>query len=107
MARTSFKIRYGCDFLEAQKKTETTLQSKGFHRETLKTGEKVWKSGTGFLTAMKFVKVEYTQSEIILSAWVQTGFGSVGGKEMDLTGFVGAFPKKQLMNVLEEIKSKF
>ena len=31
----------------------------------------------------------------------------VGGNEMDLTGVVAAIPKKQLLNVIEQIKRAF
>ena len=56
------------------------------------------------MSAMKFVKVEYAPNEVVLSAWIQVGIGNVGGGEMDLTGLAGALPKKQLMDVLEQIK---
>lgn len=107
MARTTMKIAYHCSFDDAQSKVENTLYRAGFRKTTIKTGESVWKKGIGFATAMKFVKVDYSNSEIILSAWVQMGLGSVGGSEMDLTGFVGALPKRQLMNCLEKIKNSF
>lgn len=107
MARTTLKVTYSCTFDEAQSKVETLLSSKGFRNIILKTGENVWKNGTGMMTAMKFIKIEYSQNIIILSAWIQAGLGSVGGSEMDLTGIVGALPKRQLMKVLEEIKGLF
>ena len=107
MARTHFKIKYSCSFAEAKEKVESILRRRDFHPETLSTGEHVWKQGVGFLTAMKFIKVDYAQGELHLNAWVQAGLGSVGGAEMDLTGFVGALPKKQVMSVIEEIKLAF
>lgn len=107
MARTSIKTSYNCSYEEAERKINSILSQKGFKMTTLKTGEKVWKKGTGLMTAMQFVKVDFSQNEFIMSAWVQAGIGSVGGKEMDLTGVVGALPKKQLMKVLEEIKVSF
>jgi hypothetical protein len=70
-------------------------------------GEEVWKKGTGLLTAMQYIKVEYGPGCIILSAWVQVGVGSVGGGEMDLKGVVAAVPKKSLMKVIEQIKRCF
>lgn len=45
--------------------------------------------------------------QITLSAWVQSGIGSVGGKEMELKGAVAALPKQQLLKVIEEIKNAF
>ena len=40
-----------------------------------------------------------------ISGWVQIGVGSVGGKERDLKGFVGAIPKKSVLNTIEKIKA--
>ena len=103
MARTYFNIPNNCSFEEIQNKIETILKNRKFHETTIDTGEIVWKNGTGFFTAMKFLKVEYSEKQVKLSAWTQAGLGSVGGTEMDLTGFAAAIPKKQLMNVVEEI----
>ena len=86
---------------------EAILQSKDLQPKETKSDEHVWKNGIGLLTAMKFVKTEYSSDKIQLSAWIQTGVGNIGGKEMDLTGVVGAIPKRQLMKIIEEIKSAF
>ena len=107
MARTNIVTSYSCSYDDAQRKISTILSQKGFKPTTLKTGEKVWKKGNGILTAMQFVKVDFSQNEFVMSAWVQVGIGSLGGGEMDLTGVVAIIPKKQLMTVLEEIKKSF
>lgn len=107
MARTSIKTSYSCSYDEAQRKISSILSQKGFKTTTLKTGENVWKKGTGLITAMQFVKVDFSQKEFVMSAWVQAGVGSVGSREMDLTGVFAALPKRQLMKVLEEIKKSF
>ena len=107
MARTSMTIPYSCSLEEAQEKISSILAKKKFKMATIETGENVWKKGTGMMTAMQFVKVDFWQDECVLLAWVQVGFGIIVGGEMDLTGVVGALPKKQLMKVLEEIKQAF
>lgn len=107
MARTNIKLRYSCDFDTAESKVTGILARNGFKQITIKSGENVWKKGTGIMTAMQYVKTEFSADEVILSAWVQAGLGSVGGSEMDLTGFVAALPKRQLLKVLEEIKQAF
>ena len=107
MARSTFTIQYNCGFDQAQQKVQSVLAAKRFAETTLKTGETVWKKGTGLLTAMQYVKVEYGENTVILSAWVQAGIGSLAGDEMDLTGFVAAVPKGQLLKVIEEIKRQF
>ncbi len=107
MSRSNFTIQHNLSFAEAQNKVLSVLQNNSFNEKTLKTGETVWKNGTGLMTAMKFIKVEYAQNSITIYAWVQTGIGDIGGGEMDLTGFVAALPKKQLLKVIEEIKTLF
>lgn len=107
MARTTMEVPCTCTPQEAEEKVSAILQKEKFHQVTLKSGELVWKSGTGMLTAMKYVKAEYAPNLITLSAWVQMGVGSVGGGDMALTGFVGIIPKKQLLAVLDKIKAAF
>lgn len=94
MARSQFTIHYQCSLEEAQKKVESILLQKGFNQITIKGNERVWKKGTGFFTAMKFKKIDYTADKIILSSWIQVGIGSIGCNEMDLTGITGIIPKK-------------
>jgi len=83
---------------------EKFLASEGFSQKDYK-GEQVWKKGTGFATAMQFIKIEYTEKEVVIYAWIQAGMGSVGGKEQDLTGIVGALPKKKLLTRIEKLES--
>ena len=96
MARTKIVVQYN-----------KILSSNGFKEITINTGENVWKKGTGMLTAMQFIKLEFSQKEFVIYAWVQMGLGDLGGSEMDLTGFVAAIPKKQLINIIEQIKKAF
>lgn len=103
MARTVFNVNYNCDFEKASNIISSILIQNGF-KQIVCNGEEVWKKGTGIMTAMQFVKVEFDAGFVTLSAWVQAGLGNTGGSEMDLTGFVAAVPKKSLMKVLEKIK---
>ena len=107
MARTKMNVPFKCDFDDAQKRINRILTGEGFHETTIKTGENVWKKGTGMLTAMQFIKVEFASNQAVIYAWVQTGIGNIGGSEMDLKGFVAALPKRMLMKVLEKIKNAF
>lgn len=61
--------------------------------------------GTGLLTAMQYIKIEFTDTTLIVSGWVQAGVGSAGGNEMALNGIVAAVPKKSVMKVIEQIKA--
>lgn len=104
MSRTVFNVNYNCDFESANNTISNILTENGF-KLINRNGEEVWKKGTGMMTAMQFVKVEFDSNVAVLSAWVQAGLGNAGGSEMDLTGFVGAVPKKSLMKILEKIKN--
>lgn len=107
MSRSTFTIPYKCTLEEAQERVTTLLRKKGYKEKILKNGEKVWKKGSGLLTAMQFIKPEYSDKAVILSGWIQAGLGAIGGKEMNLSGFVGGLPKKLVLNVIEEIKTMF
>lgn len=107
MARTIITVPYHCRYEDAVNIIGNLLTSKGYKLTNIATGETVWKQGTGLMTGMKFVKVEFTQSEIILSAWVSVGICSATMGEMDLNGFVGVIPKKQVQKVLDEIIAQF
>ena len=106
MARTIINLPLRNSVDESYNTTVNILQANGF-KEVSYNGETVWKKGTGLLTAMQFIKIDFSSNEFTISAWVQAGLGSVGGNEMDLTGVVAAIPKKQLLNVIEQIKRAF
>lgn len=100
MARSIFEIKYSTmSFDEVNSRINNILTGKGFSEKN-RNGEMIWKKGTGFLTAMQHVKVEYKENMVVLSAWIRTGIGNIGGKEMNLTGVYGALPKKSLMKVI-------
>ena len=75
------------------------------YKEIDYNGETVWKMGTGLATAMHFIKTEYASQTLRLYGWVQIGVGSAGGKERDLTGVVGAIPKKSVKKTMEKIRA--
>ena len=56
------------------------LTPDGYH-EIDYNNEVVWKKGTGAMTAMHYIKLEYYANVLRVSGWVQVGLGSVGGKE--------------------------
>ena len=92
MARTVINLNYNCSFEDAFNR----------FKNQEKNGEEYWKKGTGLMTAMQFIKLEFSDGALTLSAWVQAGIGSFGGSEMDLSGVTAAIPKKSLMNVIEK-----
>ncbi len=99
MSRTTIQLTCA-DLSSAKTAIEKILSSHKYKEKTV-NGENVWKCGVGFWTAVKFVKVEFgAENTIALSGWIKP----YGCGEQDLEGFVGAIPKKQILNVFEEIK---
>lgn len=107
MARTIITLPYYNSYNEATNKLTLYLLEKGF-KKILRNNEEVWKKGTGMLTAMQFLKFQFTdQKEVIISGWVQAGLGSIGFNEMDLSGTVAAIPKKSLLKTIDGLKTCF
>lgn len=108
MARTIINLPLRSSVDESYNTAVNILQANGF-KEVSYNGETVWKKGTGLLTAMQYIKIEFTDTitdtTLIVSGWVQAGVGSVGGNEMALNGIVAAVPKKSVMKVIEQIKA--
>lgn len=104
MARSQFVIPFTASFEETNQKIESILKENGFFLKDYH-GETVWKKGTGAMTAMQYIKLEYGQGSVTLYGWVQAGLGDVGGKEMDLKGFFGAMPKQSLLKVIKKIQA--
>ena len=76
------------------------LSNEGFHPiKYTDTGreELVWKKGTGFATAMKFIQLTYQPNLLVISAWTSSGIGSLTFFEMSLDGGYGLIPKKSCM----------
>lgn len=104
MARTMMEI----PFAGERKTVETAVRGvlvADKYKEIDYNGETVWKMGTGLATAMHFIKTEYAGQTLRLYGWVQIGVGSAGGKERDLTGVVGAIPKKSVKKTMEKIRA--
>ena len=100
MARTIINLPLRNSVDESYNTAVNILQANGF-KEVSYNGETVWKKGTGLLTAMQYIKIEFTDSTLVVSGWVQAGVGN----EMALNGIVAAVPKKSVMKVIEQIKA--
>lgn len=106
MARTVVEIPLKQDPKAADAVARSVLSVEGYREMSYNNNtELVWKMGTGVMTAMHYIKLEYSASTLRISGWVQIGIGSAGGKERDLKGFVGAIPKKSVLNTIEKIKA--
>ena len=105
MARTFLDIPFSGDPQTVDAVVRQTLTIDNY-REIPYGAEIVWKMGTGLMTAMHYIKVEYPAANTLrLAGWVQIGLGSVGGKERDLTGFTGIIPKKSVQATMEKIRA--
>lgn len=100
MARTTIKVNYS-SFDGLQNRLSSLLQSKGYKNIDEKN-ENVWKCGVGFLTAIKYIKIEFAgNNTLLISGWIRPLIGS----EQDLNGIVAVIPKKQVMNVIKEMQA--
>ncbi len=105
MARTTLKINYTQPFEQVDNTVANILMISGYKKIERK-GEVIWKKGTGFLTAMQYIKIEYTEDNtVVAQGWIQAGLGNLEAKEMALHGAAGSIPKKSVMKVLEKIQS--
>lgn len=102
MARTVIDIKMQVGREEADKIVRRILISDDY-REINYNREVVWKKGTGMMTAMHYIKVEYENDTAVISGWVQIGVGSVGGKEHDLKGLLGVIPKKSVEKTMDKL----
>ena len=99
MARTTIKIKY-TDAQQANQTVERILSSRNY-KSICENGENVWKCGIGFWTAIKYIKVEFSdQNTLMISGWIR----SIAGSEQDLQGSYSFVPKRQVMNVIEELQ---
>ena len=100
MSRTTIEVKCN-NPTESYNRIGKVLESHNY-KNISENNENVWKNGVGFLTAMKYIKVEVASNNtIVVSGWIR----AVAGSEQDLNGFVGAIPKKQVMDVIKEIQS--
>lgn len=103
MSRSIFHATTFLDEKKAFQTAENILNQEGYH-QIEKNGEVVWKKGTGALTAMHFIKLEFRQNELIITGWVQIGLGSAGFNDMDLTGILGSLPKRSTFKTIQKIR---
>lgn len=100
MARTIVEVNYS-NFEDTRNKIVNLLQKNGYKNIT-ENNENVWKCGIGFLTAMKYIKIEFAPNmTLVISGWVRPVLGS----EQSLDGVVCCIPKRQVMSVINQIQA--
>ena len=103
MARSFYNISFTQDSSAVDNLVRSILIGDDYHEINYNT-EVVWKKGTGLMTAMHYIKLEYYPNVLRVAGWVQVGVGSIGGKERDLTGFTCAIPKQSVKKTIEKIQ---
>ena len=96
MARYVEKIDFVGEKEELKNQIEQYLMMSKFYPKVVK-GEHVFQKGSGWLVAPVFIKLEYLDDSIILSAFMKTVLlPGVYLGESGIDGFYGALPKQQL-----------
>lgn len=98
MARERFVIPF-TSIEKTDASARSILAQNGF-KEMQENGEWIWQKGDGFWTMSRKIKLEYDGDNLIVWAWIESFFG----KEKGLSGFVGALPKSQVLNVIKTIR---
>lgn len=100
MSRTVINIK--CDDLQNANMVAENILTANKYQKISENSETVWKSGMGLLTAIKYIKIEFTDGNTMsISGWIRP----MASGEQDLTGAFAAMPKKQVMNVIRKIQS--
>ena len=97
MSRTQIVIE-SVDNQRTAQIIDNILDSHGYEY-VQKGNEAYWQQGIGVTQSPKFVGYFFNENTVVIEGWVKN-FGS----ESDLSGFVGAVPKKSVKKVLDEIQ---
>lgn len=104
MPRTTIQIPFQKDSNQVHEAVKSVLLQNGY-REVTYGDEMVWKKGTGFLTAMQYIKVAYQGHILVVSGWTRVGLGQYGFKEQALDGMVAVIPKTAVKKVMTQIQT--
>lgn len=105
MSRTAVNVPLNKDANQLHEQIKQILTADGYKEKKYKKGEIVWKKGTGFLTAMHFIKLDYQPNMLVVSGWISSGIGGLTLGEQALTGVVGVIPKKSVQKTIDKIVS--
>ena len=105
MARTMVEIPFAGDQAERWKRRCAAFWRRISIRRSTTTGKRCGRWAPALRRRCTFIKTEYAGQTLRLYGWVQIGVGSAGGKERDLTGVVGAIPKKSVKKTMEKIRA--
>ena len=103
MSRTIRRISFNGDQKETEERIHDFLVQEDY-REISYDREIVWKKGTGIMSAMHYIKIEFKKNELVISGWVRIGIGDAAGKEQALSGILGMEPKKAVLKTIKELE---
>ena len=99
MGRTIIKLPFS-DFKRAEDGIYRVLYGNKF-KQTIVKSETIWKKG-GTLMGGQCIKIEFSEKEIVISAWITPFIGGENEYDLEIGGAI--IPKQQLLNVIEQIK---
>ncbi|MCH5163394.1 MAG: hypothetical protein J1F36_00085 [Clostridiales bacterium] len=104
--RTEFTLWCRCDKAKAQEIIDNFMREKDY--VAIKYGdEDVYKKGSGWWTARKFIKCEICDNNtMIVEGWISAGIGNKPNTEIDLNGFYGALPKNAVRGDIAELEQR-
>ena len=104
--RTEFTLWCRCDKAKAQEIIDNFMREKNYI--AIKYGdEDVYKKGSGWWTARKFIKCEICDNNtMIVEGWISAGIGNKPNIEMDLKGFYGALPQNTIRRDIAELEQR-
>lgn len=91
MSRSVFRFPYQSEFRQNKERVESYLLGTGYSKISMPNGETVWKKGEGLLSAIRYIKVEFSDREFVISAWFASGVGKFTVREIGFDDF-GATP---------------
>lgn len=96
------------DLHEAKDIAENILKKNKFSQITMRSGEIVWRRGTGIVMAQQYVSLYYVESEnrVIVYAWTRSFSGIPGMGEREIESLGAAMPGKMLAKVVAEIETE-
>lgn len=105
--RSFFDLPFTQEAVSAEERLREILAAKGF--TAVQYGEEtVYKLGSGFWTARKFIRYSVFEDKIVLGAWVSIGMGDRPNTELPLDNrFTASLPKKQLKKIVDDIVAIF
>lgn len=104
MGRSQFTLRHQLSAGRSEQIATEFLTQRGLKLVPYRTGERVWKRGTGLVMSITFLSLYYEDHKTTVYGWVQKNWGLTARNEGDLYGYSAILPKKRLIKLIDELK---